>query len=234
MSKSTPKVRYAGVRSSIYGPEGEFPTTEEWQKAIDKMQSYFPGSVPCAVWIVAPVNVKNYKGYCSLEFPQDQADTKEYRNILFAEEDRHTHFLNYFDEHGIKVFLQVEPGMADVEDLIDIILTKYGKHKCVIGFGVDVEWYQSVGKDENEEWQINGETYFAPVTDELASKWEERVKSYNKDFRLFLKHWIGESDIMPANYRGDIIFISDSQGFYKEGKAPEECLNAMIDEFTGY
>ncbi|MBU2563610.1 MAG: hypothetical protein KJ568_04085 [Actinobacteria bacterium] len=39
---------------------------------------------------------------------------------------------------------------------------------------------------------------------------------------------------MPANYRGDIIFISDSQGFYKEGKAPEECLNAMIDEFTGY
>ncbi len=75
MSKSTLKVKYAGVRSSIYGPKGEFPTTEEWQKAIDKMQNYFPCSVPCAIWVVAPINVESHKGYCCLEFPQDQADT---------------------------------------------------------------------------------------------------------------------------------------------------------------
>lgn len=37
-----------------------------------------------------------------------------------------------------------------------------------------------------------------------------RPREKNSDYRLFLKHW--RRDIIPSSYRGDIIFVDDSQG----------------------
>lgn len=201
------RVIYAGARSSSYGIK-PFPEPQEWQNAIETMNGYFEGSTPCAIWIVGEFKGPNE---CHLFFPSDGSN---YTNIQFNDEDKHERYLSYFDKAGIKVFLQVEPANADMNTLIDLVLDRYKHHECVIGFGVDVEWYR---ESENPEWGVK-------VEDDIARAWEEKVKSHNNNYRLFLKHW--DRDWMPKKYRGDIIFIDDSQIL--------ENLKALIDEFVEY
>lgn len=198
---------YAGVRSSSYGIK-PFPEPAKWHFSVEKMSSYFEGSSPCAIWIVGVV--KN-KTACLLEFP---ADGEEHENVVFSDFDKHESYLDYFDKSGIQVFLQVEPANADVSVLIDLVLSRYKHHQCVIGFGIDVEWHREV---DNPGWG-------AKVTDKQAEAWELQVKSYNKDYRFFLKHW--DRDWMPLRYRGEIVFVSDSQIFRN--------FEEMMDEFVDY
>jgi len=198
-------VTFAGVRSSSYGIE-PFPPPAEWEGAIKAMSGYFENSTPCAIWIVGEMSGSED---CHLFFP---SDGKEYPHILFDPVDKHEEFLNAFDEAGISVFLQVEPANADVITLIDLVLRRYGHHPCVVGFGVDVEWYQEASNPGRG----------AKIDDTTAQRWEARVKSYNPEYRLFLKHW--DRDWMPSTYRGDIIFVDDGQQF--------QGLNAMVNEFT--
>ncbi len=197
-------VAFAGVRSSRYGVK-PFLEPEAWQKAIETMGGYFPGSTPCAIWIVGKFK---WRTTCLLHFP---FEGQAYHNIEFEESDQSERYLAHFDRTGIKVFLQVEPAHADMPTLIDLVLGRYKHHRCVIGFGVDVEWYREA---DRPEWGI-------PVDDETARQWETRVKSHNPSYRLFLKHW--DPDWMPETYRGDIVFVDDSQELKN--------LDAMVAEF---
>jgi hypothetical protein len=198
-------VIYAGVRSSSYGIE-PFPEPQGWQKAIETMSGYFEGSTSCAIWIVGKFERNKA---CRLFFP---SDGKTYTNIEFEAVDTHEKYLSYFDTAGIKVFLQVEPASADLPTLIDLVLNRYKHHKCVIGFGVDVEWHR---ESERPEWGV-------PVDDRMAETWEQRVRAHNPQYRLFLKHW--DRQWMPKNYRGDIVFVDDSQILPN--------LDAMVEEFA--
>ena len=197
-------IAFAGVRSSRYGIK-PFPEPEAWQKVIETMRGYFPGSAPCAIWIVGKFK---HPTTCLLFFP---SGGQAYPNIEFEGPDQNERFLSYFDRTGIKVFLQVESAHADMPTLIDLVLGRYKQHPCVIGFGVDVEWYREADKPG---WGM-------PIDDETAKQWEARVKSHNPSYRLFLKHW--DPDWMPKTYRGDIIFVDDSQEL--------KGLDEMVDEF---
>lgn len=219
-------VKYSGVRSSSYGVS-PFPSEQGWEYAFDKMESYFPGSQACGIWIIGNITGNN----CVLQFPKPENDSTEYENIKFYSTDKHEEYLDYFDEAGIKVFLQVEPGQANMEDLITLIFNQYGDHESVIGFGVDLEWYSPDGGSG-----INGEDFVSSLSDDLAMKWDALVKSYNPEYRMFLKHWVWDASIMPQNTTSDIIFISDSQGFNwgfeGEKNESQRALNTMISEFT--
>lgn len=74
--------------------------------------------------------------------------------------------------------------MAPVEDLIHAMLNQYSHHPCVIGVGVDVEWYQSYETPEGK-----------PITDEESRAWVAAARSHGEQYRVFLKHW--EIDWMP-------------------------------------
>jgi len=201
------KVKYAGVRSSSYGVK-PFPEPAGWQNAMEKMSNYYEGSTPCGIWIVG--KLRRPKS-CFLEFIGDSA---QHNNISFLDRDKHEEYLTHFDSVGIKVFLQVEPANANVSTLIDLVLNQYKQHECVIGFGIDVEWYREF---DNKGWGIK-------VKDDSAKVWEDRVKSHNSNYKLFLKHW--DRKWMPKNYREEIIFISDSQML--------ESFEKMLDEFVIY
>jgi hypothetical protein len=198
-------VTFAGVRSSSYGIE-PFPAPAGWENAIETMSSYFMNSTPCAIWIVGEMSGSED---CHLFFP---SDGKEHPHIQFDSVDKHEEFLTAFDEAGISVFLQVEPANADMITLIDLVLGRYEHHPCVIGFGVDVEWYREADSPGRG----------VKVDDTTAQEWEARVKSHNPEYRLFLKHW--DSSWMPPTYRGGIIFVDDGQQLRD--------LNAMVDEFV--
>ncbi len=206
------RVIYAGVRSSAYGIK-PFPTPAEWRTAIEAMSAYYPGATPCAVWIVG-----TFKGprTCRLYFP---GDGKTYPNIEFDTLDKHEEYLSLFDKAGIKVWLQVEPANADMETLIDLVLGRYGRHECVMGFGVDVEWHREA---DNPEWGVK-------VDDAMAKKWEAKVKSYNPKYTLFLKHW--DNRWMPPTYRGDILFVDDSQIFKNFDEAVTEFVTTWANYF---
>jgi hypothetical protein len=200
------KVVYAGVRSSKYGLK-PFPEPAAWEKAIGAMTAYFPGSTPCGIWIVG--TMAKTPRFAHLEFP---SDGKSFPNVEFEEADKHERYLSEFDRAGIKVFLQVEPANADIGTLIDLVLGRYKHHRSVIGFGVDVEWNKTADHPETG----------MAVDDATARAWEGKVKSHNPAYRLFLKHW--DKKWMPPTYRGDIVFVDDSQIF------PD--MEPMIKEFS--
>ncbi len=206
-------VVYGGVRSSSYGID-PFPSPSEWGDAMGMIASYFKGAVPGGLWIVG---VMGGQKTCHLEFPSNGINHK---NISFQQSDKHESYLSYFDNHGIKVFLQVESADACVRELIELVFERYGHHPCVAGFGVDVEWYRV---SEYPGWGM-------PVEDDSAQVWEQKVKSYNEEYGLFLKHW--DRRWMPANYRGDIIFVDDSQGFDSFTDFIEEMVEYWADFFV--
>lgn len=182
----------AGFRFSTYGPPRN-PGPEYWLSVGQRMAAKFPDSHPEAIWIIGNFQGKG-KTYLSFQAKSDDP------NILSGYVDMNTAPLDLFDQNGVKVWLQVEPGDADMLTLIDLVLNQYKHHPSVIGFGVDVEWYKS-----------DGSALGTPVTDEEAEAWVKAIRAHNPEYRLFLKHW--EKDWMPPTVRDGIVFINDSQQF---------------------
>jgi hypothetical protein len=195
----------AGLRSSPYGPKNGFPTPGYWLSSTRSMASRFAGAVPVLVWIVGTMESvegseteDDFTGRSKLSFPSPGG---EFADIVFSGTDANEPYLEEFDNNGFKVWLQVEPANADVETLIKLVLDRYGRHPCVIGFGIDVEWH-SWSRQNNEGVE---------VSDIQAQAWSERVRAYKPGYQLFLKHWLESK--MPSSYRQGLVFISDSQEF---------------------
>lgn len=191
-----------GFRYSVYGPDYN-PGPNYWRDVGRQMAARFPGSVPGAVWIVGRLKGKGSE----LSFP-GRSDNPL---IQFTSEDQNEETLALFDRAGVATWLQVEPGNAPVEELIRLMLGRYGHHPCVVGVGVDVEWYRSVEAPDGQA-----------VTDAVARAWLAAARAHNPHYRLFLKHWLIEK--MPPTAREGIFFIDDSQIL--------PSLDAMVAEFA--
>ncbi len=197
---------YAGFRSSRYGID-PFPDPSYWAGAAAEMARRVGGAVPAGIWIVG---VTLDDGTCELNFPGPGGS---FPKIVFFPEDQNEEFLTAFDAAGISVWLQVEPGDADLPTLVDLVLGRYGRHPCVTGFGIDVEWLQW----KSHQWG-------RPVTDAEAVQWLARVRAGKPSYSLFLKHWLPER--MPPAAREGLFFIDDSQGFAS--------LDALLEEFRAW
>lgn len=215
--------QYIGSRSSYYGFQ-RFPSPEKITQTLVDAAAKFPGSTPSAVWIVGGIrgDARKGEGACALEFPAPDAQT--YSNITFQDTDKHEPYLDAFDSAGVKVFLQVEAGMADMPTLIKLVLERYGHHPSVIGFGIDVEWYPSP-KDKQGNWVCDSATqidvwsensatatnFDVAMENSEAAQLDSLVKTYNSEYRLFLKHWV--SSMCGGSPVSDIIYINDAQGY---------------------
>jgi hypothetical protein len=192
----------AGFRFSAYGPERD-PGAEYWLRVGQEMATRFDGAVPETIWIVSRLHGDGTE----LNFPAEPSSSL----ITAAQEDHNQAALELFDRHGFRVWLQVEPGHAPVEELIHLVLERYGGHPSVVGFGIDVEWYESTERPEGK-----------PVTDAEAAAWLAAIRSHDPRFRLFLKHW--EAAKLPPTLRDGLLFIDDSQIL--------PSLDAMVAEFA--
>ncbi|MCX6557006.1 MAG: hypothetical protein NTW95_06175 [Candidatus Aminicenantes bacterium] len=206
----------AGLRSSPYGPKNGFPAPGYWIGSARAMVSRFNGAVPALVWIVGTMDSTDgpeneFTGRIHLSFPSPGG---EFTDIVFSDTDANEAYLEQFDRNGFKVWLQVEPANAEVETLIKLVLDRYGKHPCVIGFGIDVEWLHW-SRQNNEGVE---------VSDVQAQAWSERIRAYNPGYQLFLKHWLESK--MPPSYRQGLAFISDSQEFIS--------LEQMLADFEAW
>ncbi|MBN2656775.1 MAG: hypothetical protein JXR86_06925 [Spirochaetales bacterium] len=204
------KMVYGGARSSRYGIR-PFPDEREWASMVKSIAGDTDAASPALIWIVGEIVSDKGQSLCRLNFPGEKGEVD---NVLFSTFDENEKYLDFFDRKGIKVFLQVEPGDGDLGDLIRLVLDRYGHHSSVAGFGVDVEWFRIGGTDG---WGTR-------IDDKMAQEWESLVRSYKQDYRLFLKHW--DPRWMPPRYRGDLIFVNDSQEF--------SSLTSMKEEFRSW
>jgi Polysaccharide deacetylase len=194
----------AGFRCSIYGPRPD-PGPQYWAGVAKQMSTRFPGATPESIWIVGR---KTDRG---VQLPFPVGDVGD-RLITGSDEvDAGEAALKLFDELGFRIWLQVEPRFASVDKLLNLVLKQYSHHRCVIGVGIDDEWYRSTDPDQGD-----------PISDELATQWLKIARSYNPKYRLFLKHWLPEK--MPPTVREGILFVDDSQIL--------PSLDAMVDEFA--
>jgi len=198
------RVLGAGFRYSVYGPEYD-PGPSYWAGVGERMAARFPGAVPEAIRIVGRLKGEGTQ----LNFP---AET-EHPLLRITEGDGNEEALALFDRSGFRVWLQVEPGNAPVDELIHLMLDRYAHHACVVGVGVDVEWYRSIDKPEGQA-----------ITDVEATAWLQAARSHGRHYRLFLKHW--EIGKMPPTVRDGLFFVDDSQIF--------PSLEAMVEEFAAW
>jgi len=163
------------LRASPYGPKPTFPAVSYWLNSAGDMSRRFPGSRPALIWLVSTMDrikkIPGQEAYATrtrLTFPAptNLSLSRGDENIVFSEEDSNESYLEAFDQAGYQVWLQVEPAMADIPALIDLVMERYHHHPCVVGFGVDVEWYRWSEK-ENED---------VAVTDEQARAWLQHLR----------------------------------------------------------
>ncbi len=192
----------AGFRYSAYGPDYD-PGPEYWAQVGQDMASRFAGAAPGAIWIVGQLAGEG----TLLNFPAEP----ESPVIRTSSRDSNERALLLFDRLEARIWLQVEPGNAPVEELIHLVLERYGHHPSVVGVGIDVEWYKSVDQAQGQA-----------VTDDEARAWLAAARSHDPRLRLFLKHW--ESGKMPPTVRDGILFVDDSQIL--------PSLEAMVEEFA--
>jgi hypothetical protein len=96
-------------------------------------------------------------------------------------------------------------------------MKQYKHHKCVVGFGIDVEWYPSDGKTN-----CSDDGYKIPLEASELQKLDKHLKGYGSDYRLFVKHW--EPQFLGDSPVSNVIYISDSQDLGN--------LKNMVDEFV--
>lgn len=210
---SAPAIRVAGFRASRIlnsYPNHQFPSKEYWASVGVQMAAKFDSTGAGGIWIVS---LYLDDGTTQLNFPIPG----HYPYITYRMDDQNDAYLDYFDRTGLKIWLQVEPGAADIDTLIYFVLNRYKNHPCVAGFGIDGEWYKTRQYSGGKK-----------ITDAEAEHWEKKVKKVNPTYSLFLKHY--SASHMPPNYRGDIIFVDDSQGF---GYATYP-FNEMVTEFSAW
>ncbi len=192
---SAGEITHSGIRASRYGIT-PFPEAKGWHHSVYTMNTYFPGTVPTVIWTIGEFWDPDE---CHMNFPNDQNYPTE--KLSYEDDDLSEDYLSYFDNVGIKVYLQVETGEADMKTVIDMVLERYGSHSSVIGFGIDVEWY----KCYTTVWG-------KMVTDAVAEEWEGWVKAHNSNYSLFLKHPNRTPTHFPDTYRGELIFVNDCEG----------------------
>jgi hypothetical protein len=113
----------------------------------------------------------------------------------YNQTDKVEPYLNRFDKDGLKVILSVQPNGAEVSDLIDIILSRYGHHKSVIGVNVDLEW------------KLTGNLNH--VSNEERDLWLKKVQSYNPEYKLFLTYF-KDHTYFPDDKK-DVIILFDGE-----------------------
>ena len=192
---------WVGFRFSLGGIKksfGHIPSGSEWVSNLKKFKKHFDsGATPVVITIVS---YYDDGGKMVFGFPKPSG-AKSSKYIEYDDEDKYEKILKTFDNEGIKVWLQVEPGNNDLVELAKIVYKKYGKHKCVQGFGIDLEWWKPEGKGGKG----------SKISDKDAKKVVEYVRRQNSKHTVFIKHW--ETSYMPPKERDGLIFVNDSQGF---------------------
>lgn len=195
----------AGLRRSSYGLKKKNTDHLWWAERAKQFSKAVSGENVFTPVIIEIVSVYLTDGTCQMEFKKPDDFSGNTANISFNPRSAldHEKALTIYDQEEVKAILQVEPGNADVFTCLDLANAAFGHHPCIIGYGVDTEWYFTK-ESENSTGR--------PIEDINAERWINKVTSFNPEYTLFLKHW-APSHMPPAFRHDHLWFLSDSQDF---------------------
>ena len=179
----------AGWRSSMYGYQQEQPPSY-WVNVAKDISSKFSGTTPGGIWLVGETDGD---GPGTILY---MPSSGSYPNVNFEGGDASEAYLTAFDIAGVKVILQVEPMSADINTLIDIVMSRYKSHPSVVGFGVDIEWYGTC-RDGCK-----------PTASEVTS-WYNHLHTINPKYILMIKHF--EESKLPTGIPSDVLIVCDDE-----------------------
>ena len=153
---------HVGLRRSSYGLSGKSSNHAWWAEQAKRFAAHFPGSVPTIIEIVSTYQ---NNGGTQFEFKRPTDYAGSMTHMRFASEGvDHENALAEYDRQGVEAVLQVEPGDADMAECLRIMHRQFGKHRCVVGLGLDAEWYFTKQSPKKEG---------RPITDAEAKTWLE-------------------------------------------------------------
>lgn len=131
-------------------------------------------------------------------------------------------YLQQFESDGLQVILSIQPLEANITELIDILLSRYGGYSNIIGINVDMEWKES------------GSPYHA--TNSERDAWLNKIKSYNPSYKLFLTNF-QDYTYFPQDV-ADLVILYDGEGatqhtLLQEYKQLAEHFSS-VGLYTGY
>jgi hypothetical protein len=211
--QSTPLLG-VGLRRSPYGLKSKNRDDTWWVDRAKAFAASFPGARPMIVQIVS-----TYQDDGSTEFgfakPAGYDGPTDRMTFGTGSLDPER-ALSAYDKAGVSAILQFEPGDADVSRCLEVTRRALGRHPCVAGYGIDLEWYRTKQSRDGTGQR---------VTDAEAKSWTQAVTGFNRDYTFFLKHW--DAKHLPPTYRNDRLwFLSDSQDFGKAGE--------LLADFKGW
>jgi hypothetical protein len=185
--------KYSGIGIHPSAHQMEYPSSY-WENATNFINSKVPNTGKLDIWVIG-VDWPDGKGghMCHLTFAKPSGT---YQHFDFSDTDDSEAYLSAFDDGGIKVLLEIEPGDADIPTAIDLALTQYGHHSCVAGISIDVEWIRSSS-------YLDGKA----VTDTDASTWLAQIESYDPNNILNLVHW--KTNKMPPTFRDKNLILQN-------------------------
>jgi hypothetical protein len=166
-------------------------------------------SKPAGQWSADAKKFGGEHGVVDLVVTQAQANKLAYLPFPFEKKgyiysdsgtDKVEPYLNQFEKDGLQVILSVQPNGADVSDLIDIILLRYGHHKNIIGINIDMEW------------KLTGNPNH--LNDQERDVWLKKVKNHNPEYKLFLTNF-NDYTYFPHDAK-DLVILYDGQGSQKD------------------
>lgn len=218
---------YVGFRRSQYGQQVR--SDEWWVASAKDFVNSLPNVSPAIPAIIEIVSGYNFEmGGTQFDFrrPADYTGPTEGMKFIPRMLD-HERALSLYDKEGVKAIIQFEPGNVDVIDCIEMAEYMFGHHECIIGYGVDAEWFF--------QKETPGNTG-RPITDEEAERWMKKVLEIDPEYTLFIKHW--DPLNLPENYRHpNLWFLSDSQIFTDLGGLINDFEywgNTYNNDYVGY
>lgn len=115
-------------------------------------------------------------------------------------------YLSKFETDGLKVILSIQPLMADIKQLIGIILSRYGNHENILGINIDIEWKESGTPNH--------------VSNEERDTWLSEIKKYNANYKLFITYF-KDYTYFPDDHP-DLVILFDGE---------EDIQTNILDEY---
>jgi len=138
-------------------------------------------------------------GLCFVPFPYNNGVPKQYI-YSWVTTDQVEPYLKQLEKDNRKVILSIQPNKANVSEVLDLILSKYGNFKNILGINIDTEW-KDTGMTEH-------------VNNTERDAWVAKIHSHNPDYKLFLTNY--ENYTYFPSDSNDIVILYDEQNASKK------------------
>jgi hypothetical protein len=197
---------YVGLYRRVFNEQAQPIDNLGWTTSAKTLAARFPGAHPV---ILHRCSSDRPDGTTRFGFPLPPGYRGSTSGLFFRlDKFDHEQALTTYDHEGVSVILELRPASTDVLNCFEVALAAFGQHRCLLGFGIDVDAYRI---------RESGDGVGLPITDADAQRWMERLLRFKPTALLVLKHF--EPQYLPPTYRHpNLCLVTDDRGFASQAE----------------